>query len=333
MDLELTNKLVSSELLRAEDIAAGLLQPGQQPSLRFSDTFRFSDYHEPLDRWPHISDPLLERIRKHGRQPPLLTDLGRTKGVPNQRQSLPVTPSDRIGSNLTPTAKHLKLKALRLERLRKARIRKLLSEQEQSVSMIKLQEKPKSTYKPTPYVKFNKLVSRPPLKPRTPMPGVYRKKIDFDTYQLPQDVKEEMLSSDAEMTSDVDEVDSVVMSTKDRRRASGQEMADFKLRSRITGLSDAGLRTSARMTGKKSFMEQFPYKSCQRGLGDAKKKQDLGKRKAFAELLYDRTAGEMPKGKKPLIPDERAEPEFYYGMSKAAFTALGSVKFKSKITA
>ena len=105
MDLELTNKLVSSELHRAEDIAAGPLQPGQQPSLRFSDTFRFSDYHEPLDRWPYISDPLLEIIRKHGRQPPLLTDLGRTKGVPKKRQSLPVTPSDRIGSGIYTSSK------------------------------------------------------------------------------------------------------------------------------------------------------------------------------------------------------------------------------------
>ena len=72
-----------------------------------------------ISRWPFVQDPLLEKIRKHGRAPPLLTDRGRTKGVPNQRLILHAGPSDRIGSNFTLTAKHLRLKVIRDERIRR----------------------------------------------------------------------------------------------------------------------------------------------------------------------------------------------------------------------
>ena len=74
------------ELKRAEELAAGLPKaPGIKTSRDVSEGLRFPDYHEPLDRWPFIADPLLEKIRKHGRTPQLLSEKGRTKGVPNQR--------------------------------------------------------------------------------------------------------------------------------------------------------------------------------------------------------------------------------------------------------
>ena len=56
-----------------------------------------------------------------GQHPAFLTDQGRTRGVPNQKRFLHSRPSDRIGSNLTPTAKNLKLGAIREERIRRAR--------------------------------------------------------------------------------------------------------------------------------------------------------------------------------------------------------------------
>ena len=84
MAYALSDKLVASELSRAEEIAAGLPIPGQDLGTRASDTLRFPEYHEPEERWPFLADPLLKKIRKHGRHPPLLTDTGRTKGVPNR---------------------------------------------------------------------------------------------------------------------------------------------------------------------------------------------------------------------------------------------------------
>merc|ERR1712129_24268 len=99
------------------------------PTKIVKQTIRFPDYHEPLDRWPFVADPLLEKIRKHGRAPPLLTDRGRTKGVPNQRLILHAGPSDRIGSNFTLTAKHLRLKVIRDERIRRARMKTLMREE------------------------------------------------------------------------------------------------------------------------------------------------------------------------------------------------------------
>ena len=175
MAYALSDKLVASELSRAEEIAAGLPKPGQDLSARASDTLRFPEYHQPEERWPFLTDPLLQKIRKHGRHPPLLTDTGRTKGVPNRRQILPAGPSDRIGSNLTPTAKHLRLKAIREERIRKARLRKLMKDEGllmapgkvltplKKVEMVRV---PTTAKKQMPYTKFGKLVSRPPKKPR-----------------------------------------------------------------------------------------------------------------------------------------------------------------------
>ena len=114
-----------------------------------------------------MADPLLEKIRKHGRAPPLLTDRGRTKGVPNQRLILHAGPSDRIGSNFTLTAKHLRLKVIREERIRRARMKTLM--REEGLLPVKPPPTVIQTPKPKkqePYTKFGKLVSRPPKRPR-----------------------------------------------------------------------------------------------------------------------------------------------------------------------
>ena len=171
MAYALSDKLVASELKRAEDIAAGLPVPGQERGTRVSDTLRFPEYHEPEERWPFLADPLLKKIRKHGRHPPLLTDRGRTKGVPNRRQILHTGPSDRIGSNLTPTAKHLRLKAIREERLRKGRLRKLMKEEgllsaPTTLTPLKKVEIIRPEPKRPLTGKFGKLISRPPRRPR-----------------------------------------------------------------------------------------------------------------------------------------------------------------------
>ena len=102
-----------------------------------------------------------------GKHPAILMEQGRTRGVPYQRQLLHFSPSDRIGSNLTPTAKHLKIQSLKDERIRRTRLKQLMKEQALMSKKYEMKdERPKSTYKPKPYVKFNKLVSRPPRRPR-----------------------------------------------------------------------------------------------------------------------------------------------------------------------
>ena len=102
-----------------------------------------------------------------GKHPSLLTDQGRTRGVPHQSQFLHNSPSDRIGSNLTPTAKHLKLQALKEDRIRRARLKQLIKQEALMAKRYQTKdEKPVSTYKPKPYVKYNKLISRPPRRPR-----------------------------------------------------------------------------------------------------------------------------------------------------------------------
>ena len=86
MSFELSDELVARELQRAKAREIGQPKvPGLDKTVKISDSLRFPDYHEPLgsDRWPFLADPLLEKIRKHGRHPPLLTDMGRTKGDGN----------------------------------------------------------------------------------------------------------------------------------------------------------------------------------------------------------------------------------------------------------
>ena len=94
-----------------------------------------------------------------------------------RRQILHSGPSDRIGSNLTPTAKHLRLKAIRDERIRKGRLRKLMKDEgllmgapsaalRTPLKKVEMVRVPSSTKKQPLYTKFGKLVSRPPKKPR-----------------------------------------------------------------------------------------------------------------------------------------------------------------------
>ena len=93
-----------------------------------------------------------------------------------RRQILHSGPSDRIGSNLTPSAKHLRLKAIRDERIRKGRLRKLMKDEgllmgapatlRTPLKKVEMVRVPSSTKKQPLYTKFGKLVSRPPKKPR-----------------------------------------------------------------------------------------------------------------------------------------------------------------------
>ena len=130
------------------------------------------------------------------------------------------------------------------------------------------------------------------------MPGLFRPKIDWDTYKLPEaptpaSESDFSLSSESEQEEQErseDDEDSVIQAMKDRRRTSGQEIADMKLRSRITGKPIE----IARKTTKKSFMEQFPYKSCQRKLSGSQKRLQFAaeKRKKLAEAKAKRESVE-----------------------------------------
>ena len=43
--------------------------------------FRFTEYHEPLKRWPFdVDDKIAAKIRKHGSFPKLLLEKSATKG-------------------------------------------------------------------------------------------------------------------------------------------------------------------------------------------------------------------------------------------------------------
>ena len=56
---------IASELRRAEKIARGPPKPGKDETEYTFDTIRFPDFHDPeKERWPFLSDPILEKIRK-----------------------------------------------------------------------------------------------------------------------------------------------------------------------------------------------------------------------------------------------------------------------------
>ena len=106
---------------------------------------------------------------------------------------------------------------------------------------------------------------------REHMPGLFRKRVNLDTYELPTappplGTGEDTISSLSESEEEI-EADSVIQNMKDRRKASGQEIADIKLRTKLYG---SGAIKDA--TSKKPFMDQFPYKSCQRGYQPTRKK-------------------------------------------------------------
>ncbi len=53
--------------------------------LRRLEQFRFTEYHEPVRRWPFLEtatpEPIRRRMAAHGALPPLLTDDAATKGA------------------------------------------------------------------------------------------------------------------------------------------------------------------------------------------------------------------------------------------------------------
>ena len=112
---------------------------------------------------------------------------------------------------------------------------------------------------------------------REHMPGLFRKRVNLDTYELPTappplGTGEDTISSLSESEEEI-EADSVIQNMKDRRKASGQEIADIKLRTKLYG---SGAIKDA--TSKKPFMDQFPYKSCQRGYQTARKRLPVRKK-------------------------------------------------------
>ena len=59
---------IASELKRAEKIARGPPKPGKDETEYTFDTIRYPEFHDPEKaRWPYLSDPILEKIRKHGK--------------------------------------------------------------------------------------------------------------------------------------------------------------------------------------------------------------------------------------------------------------------------
>ena len=183
------------------------------------------------------------------------------------------------------------------------------------------------------------------------MPGLFRPKIDWDTYKIPEvptpaEESDYSLSSDSdtERRTEDDEEDSVIQAMKDRRRTSGQEIADMKLRSKITG-------KPFEKTSKKSFMEQFPYKSCQRKLSGTQKRLQFAseKRKKLAEAKAKRESSESMEKEDPeetldeilspsktqlkqrrlaLKPSEKSKAEVRYVATKVALSSLAAVKLK-----
>ncbi len=88
--------------------------PGDTTALRRLETFRFTEYHEPLRRWPFVSEPVRRKVRSHGSFPPLSSTGGaggltRTELLTPWRRS----PSERIGSNFSPASKRLSVVGIR----------------------------------------------------------------------------------------------------------------------------------------------------------------------------------------------------------------------------
>ena len=185
------------------------------------------------------------------------------------------------------------------------------------------------------------------------MPGLFRPKIDWDTYKIPEvptPAEESDFSLSSESDTEVrteDDEDSVIQAMKDRRRTSGQEIADMKLRSKITGKP----LEVAKKTAQKSFMEQFPYKSCQRKLSGTQKRLQFAseKRKKLAEAKAKRESTESMEKEDPeetldgilspsktqlkqrrlaLKPSPKSEAEVRYVATKVALTGLAAVKMK-----
>ena len=68
---------------------------------------------------------------------------------------------------------------------------------------------------------------------REQISSLYRERVDVDNYELPADREEEDPMS---VDSEAEEVDSVMLSTKAKRKTYGQEYADMKLRGEIPQL-------------------------------------------------------------------------------------------------
>lgn len=178
------------------------------------------------------------------------------------------------------------------------------------------------------------------------MPGLYRKKVDLDSYTLPTpQISKDEPSTESDSDWAAEDLDSVKIDMKDRRKASGQEIADMKLRSKMFG--SASLKAS-KVQETRPFLDQFPYKSCQRGLSGRRKRQaTLEKRKKApimslqdpeAQVSEEETfdlqdiltpsAENLVKRRSALVPSKKTDEEMRYVASKYAMAALATVKLK-----
>jgi hypothetical protein len=163
------------------------------------------------------------------------------------------------------------------------------------------------------------------------MPGIRRKHIDFDNVSFEETPpKSESVTFEEDLTSDEDDTDSVLAAMKEQRQLSGQEAADLKLRSKIFGFKSAGKKTCT-----KSFMERFPYKSCQREGKSKPVTSLLGRKRQLHSALAatERGPSSAPSKKilqrRPaLVPDEKTEAQVKYVASYVALTALASIKLR-----
>ena len=114
---------------------------------------------------------------------------------------------------------------------------------------------------------------------REQISSLYRERVDVDNYELPADREEEDPMS---VDSEAEEVDSVMLSTKAKRKTYGQEYADMKLRGEIPHLQAGISLKQTRFITKKNLLTQFPYYSCQKG-DDVKKKKHHSRKKSLIE--------------------------------------------------
>lgn len=215
-----------------------------QAHRELSEGFRFTEYHEPLKRWPfQVQRTLASKVRRHGSFPSALMEHSATKGRPGEGAARRAKergwglrgPSDRIGANFTPTAKHLTVSGLRQFRmsLRREALRRKQVVTEQSAPS---------------------KAQRIKVPPRQPRPLESRSR----TESVPADTDR----------GDPAEGDSVRTSVRRRRLEGGQEAFSKKMDGRIPGLIDEDDTGDAR-----KFMSRFPYKSCYRCTSSSKLSQ------------------------------------------------------------
>ena len=213
------------------------------------------------------------------------------------------SPSDRIGSNYTPTSKHLRIKGIRdlkrnmqLQRYAVSSLESILNiyfdisfwAKVSFCTMYNLKNdsfrRQKLGLGPS-FVTTPKIIAPSYAKPsrltRTKTPSKYFRSTSPTSSSVIVEV-----SSIKKDEIEKARKDSVELSMEEKRVFGGQEAAAEKLRSRLVHLQkrkDEDVRTSvlskfsdSKVTDVESFMSRFPYKSCQRSvISDLRRKRSL----------------------------------------------------------